>query len=102
MLRLDKPGERLQPEILDLEQCTDLASRAFSNGERARLGQPLHPGGEVWGFADDPALLRRAGSDQITYDDEPGGNAETHVQRLRGCKPADRIYNRQSGAHRPL
>ena len=38
-LRLGKAGERLRPEILELEQRADLPSRALGDHERARLGQ---------------------------------------------------------------
>ena len=36
-LRLGKTGERLRPEILDLEERADLPSRALGDDERARL-----------------------------------------------------------------
>ena len=65
-------------------------------------GQRLQPGGEVRRLADDPALLRRARADQIADHDEPAGDAEPHVQRLRRREPADRVDDGEPGADRPL
>src|SRR5215472_2847318 len=40
-LRLAKTGERLEPEILDLEQCAELSPGAVGNNEGAGPGQSL-------------------------------------------------------------
>ena len=68
-LRFSKTGKWLRPEILQLEQRTDLPSRAIGNDERARCGQSLQPGGQVRRLADNPALLRGARTDQIADHD---------------------------------
>ena len=88
MLRLGKAGERLRPEIGELEQPADLPARALGDDERVRRGQRLQPGGEVRRLADDPALLRRTRADQIADHDEPGGDAEPHAQASRGRRVA--------------
>src|SRR4029077_2049072 len=49
-----------------------------------------------------PAFLRRAGADQIADDDEAGGDADPHVQRLLCGEPADRLDDREPGAGRAL
>jgi len=92
----------MRPEILDLEQCADLPAGALGNNERARLGQHLQPGRQVRRLADDPAFLRRAGTDQVADDDEPAGNPEPHSQLFRRGQAADRLDDGEPGAHRPL
>ena len=52
-LRLGKAGERLRPEIVEIEQPADLPARRFGNDQRVRRGQRLQPGGEVRRLADD-------------------------------------------------
>jgi hypothetical protein len=101
-LRLGKTGERLGAEIPDLEQRADLSPGAVGNDQGARPGQRLQTGGEVWRLADHAPLLRRTRADQIANDDEAAGDADPHVQRLWCGEPADRLDDRQPGAHRPL
>ena len=91
-------GERLEAEILDLEQRTDLPPGAIGNDQGARPGQSLQTGAEVWRLADDVPLLRSAGADQIANDDEAGGDADPHVQRLLCGEPDDFVDDRQPGA----
>src|SRR6516164_585207 len=97
-----KTGERLGPEILDLEQRANLSPRAVGNDQGARPGQRLQAGGEVWRLADHVALLRRTRSDQIANHDEAAGDANPHVQRLWCGEPADGVDDRQPGASRTL
>jgi hypothetical protein len=92
----------LGPEILDLEQHTDLSPGAVGYDQGARPGQRLQSGGEVRGLADHAPLLCGAGADQIANDDEASGDAEPHVQRLLCGEPADRVDDRQPGAGRAL
>jgi hypothetical protein len=92
----------LRPEIGEIEQPADLPARRFGNDERVRRGQGLHPGGEVRGLADDPALLRGTLADQIADHGEPGGDAEPHAQILPRRQLADRLDHRKPSAHRPL
>ena len=101
-LRLGKTGERLGPEILDLEQRADLSPGAVGNDQGARPGQRLQTGGEVWRLADDAPLLRSTRADQIANDDEASGDADPHVQRLLCGEPADRVDDREPGASRAL
>ena len=79
--------------------CRRVASAMTSVSGR---GQRLQPGGKVRRLADDPALLCGTLADQIADHDEPAGDAEPHVQRLRRREPADRVDDGEPGAHRPL
>jgi hypothetical protein len=54
------------------------------------------------GIADDPALLRRAGADQVSDDHKSAGNAEPYIQWLWRRELADRVDDREPGARRPL
>src|SRR5215472_12190790 len=101
-LGLGKTGERLGPEILDLEQRADLSAGAVGNDQGARAGQRLQAGGEVWRFADHAPLLRRTRADQIANDDEAAGDADPNAQRLLCGEPADRVDDREPGAGRAL
>ena len=101
-LRFGKPGERLLAEIVDLEQGADLPPRAVGDDQRVRRGQPLQPGGEIQRLADDPALLRRTGADQIAHHDEAAGDAEPNVQGLPRGEPSHRVDDREPGADSPL
>ena len=49
----------------------------------AGLGKRLQAGGKVRRLADDPALLRLAGADQVADDDQPGRDADTNPQAAR-------------------
>lgn len=73
---------------------------AVGNDQGARPGQRLQAGGEVWRLADDTALLRGTRTDQIANDDETGGDADPHTQRLLCGEPADRIDHAKTGAGR--
>jgi hypothetical protein len=102
VLRLGKTGERLGPQILDLEQRADLSPGAVGNDQGAGPGQHLQAGCEVWRLADDAAFLRGTGADQIANDDEASGDADPHIQRLLGGEPADRVDDTEPGASRAL
>ena len=67
-----------------------------------RLGKRLQPGGEVRRLADDRVLLRGTLADQIADHDQPGGDADPHAQSLSRRQSADRLDEREAGAHRPL
>ena len=64
-LRLGEAGQRLRPEIGEIEQPADLPARRFANDQRVPRSQGLQPGGEVRRLADDAALLAGALADQI-------------------------------------
>jgi hypothetical protein len=101
-VRHGKPGERLRPEVGEVEQAADLQPRRVADDQRIGRGKRLQPGGEVWGLADDAALLCGALADQIADHREPGGDAKPHLQILARRQSADRFYHRETGAHRPL
>jgi len=102
MLRLSKAGEALRPKIRALEQRADLPPCALGDDERARLGHRLQAGGDVRGLADNPTLLRGARADQVADHDQPAGDAEPNIQRLRCGELSDRIDHREPGADCPL
>ena len=79
-----RPGDALEvlcPEVLQLEEIAEKLSRALGDDHHVRLGDPLQARREVRRLADDAALLRLARSDQVADDNEPGGNADTGLQR---------------------
>jgi hypothetical protein len=57
---------------------------------------------QVRRLADDAALLRRAGADQVTDHDKSRGDAEPRLQSLGKVEAGDRRYDRKPGPHRPL
>ena len=90
MLRLDEASKLLLPEILELEQASDLPPSRVGDHETARRGESLQTGRSVRRLADDAALLRCALADQIADNDEPRGDADAHGQALRGTPAAPR------------
>jgi hypothetical protein len=79
-----RPGDALEvfwSEVLQFEQIAEKPARALRNYDHVRLGNTLEPSGEVWGFADDATLLRLTRSDQVTNDNQAGGNADTGLQQ---------------------
>ena len=103
----DRPGEApegVAAEIPELEQAAQEPPRALGHDHRARLGQPLQPGGEVGRLAGHGLLLRRAPPDEVADDDEAGGDPDPGRERLAlaGPEPADRRRRREPGPHRPL
>ena len=77
------PLRSFGPEVLKLEQIAEKLSRALGDDNHVRLGDALQARREVRRLADDAALLRLARSDQVADHDQPGGNADTGLQRLR-------------------
>ena len=106
----DRPGRNRRGKTLDLmpaevaklEEIAEQSAGRGGDDDRIRLGQPLHPGGEVRRIADDRLLPRRAGAQQIANDDEAGGDADAQPQPLRRFQRADGIDQGQSGPDRPL
>jgi len=75
----------------DLDRAAALHTRLAAEGFRVWFDNVrLNPGCD-W----DAPLLRGTGSDQITDDDEAGGDADPHVQRLLCGEPADRVDDRE-------
>ena len=67
-----RPGDALEvlgPEVLKLEQIAEEFSRALSDDDRVRLGNPLQARREVRCLADNAALLRLTRADQVADDD---------------------------------
>ena len=87
-MRRSEAGERLQAEILRLEERADLPPRAFGDDEGIWCRKRLKPRRKVRRLADNAPLLRRARADQIADDGEAGGEAEPHLERLRRVQPA--------------
>src|SRR5205807_5917258 len=52
-------------------------SCALGDHDHVRLGDALQTRSEVWCLADNAALLRLAGADQVADDNEPGCDADT-------------------------
>ena len=75
-------------EVLQLEEIAEKLSRALGDDDRVRLGNPLQTRRKVWRLADDAAFLRLARSDQIADYDQPGGNADTGLQRSAASSSA--------------
>ena len=72
--------------------------------DHVRIGDRLQARREVRGIADDPALLRLARSDEVADDDQPGRDADPHVQRRarRGDQLRRGLDNREPGLHGAL
>ena len=96
------PLRSFGPEVLELEEIAEKFSRALGDDHRVRLGDPLQARREVRRLADNAALLRLARSDQVADDDEPGGNADTGLQRSARLEPGHRRDQLQSRPDRPL
>ncbi len=91
------PAECLQPEPI-----AEQPARGGGDHHRAGLGQSLQSCGQVRRLADHRLLLRGALANQIADHDEPGGDADAHLQRVGGGNAAHRLDHREAGAHRPL
>src|SRR5215472_6572977 len=72
--RPDEAGERLRPEVLNLEQTAELAPRAIGDDHPVGRGDGLQAGRQVRRLADDAALLRGTLADQVADDDEAAGD----------------------------
>src|SRR5262249_3991893 len=71
---LGEAGERLRPEVFDLDQTAELTPRAVGDDDPVRRGDGLQASGQVRRLADDAALLRITLADQVA-DDEAAGDA---------------------------
>src|SRR5262249_10858421 len=70
--------------------------------DRAGFSKALQAGGKVRRFAHNAALLSFAGGDQVTHDDLPGADANTHAQGLGRLKPPDGLNESKTSPHRLL
>ena len=102
--RLAEALERPSAEIVELEQATEQASRAFGDDDPARRGQILQARGEVRRLADRRFLLGRPAADEIADDHGPGGDPDPRGQgaRVRGMEAAHRLDRRESRSDRAL
>ena len=64
---------------LKLEQAAEQILGRLADENRVGRRQCLKPRGEVRGFADDGALLRGAGADDLADDDQTGGDADARL-----------------------
>ena len=98
-------GSRLadSAEVAIFEQIAYQTTGARGDDDGIRLGQGLQAGGEVWSFADDRLLLRRAFTDQIADHHEPCSDADPRLE-LDGfdIEATDRSDHIQPGSDRPL
>jgi len=78
--------------------------RRFGDHDFTRAGGLLQASREVRGGADHRMLPRRAFANQVTDDDQPGGDADPAGQLLadRGCQPGDSVGDGERGSDRPL
>ncbi len=93
--------ERARIDRFVFEQIAGQTARRGGDQHCVWSRDRLQTRGEVGRLADDVAFLRLAAADQFADDDEAGGNADAHL--MASCadvKPADRLDQRQSSAHR--
>ena len=78
------PLRSLAPRSCKLEEIAEKSSCALGDDDRVRLGDPLQARRKVRCLADDAALLRLPGSDQVADHDQPSRNADAGLKRT-GC-----------------
>ena len=85
----------------ELEQPAQQILRRFADENGVRSGERLQPRGEIGRFADNGALLRRAGADDFADDDQTGGDADPGLDRraVRQFDAADFGQHRDRGAN---
>jgi hypothetical protein len=101
-----RPGDALDldgAEVAIFEEIADQSARTRGDDDRVGLGQGLQTGGEIGRFTDDRLFLRRAFTDQIANDHQPGGDADPRLE-FDGpdIKVADSIDQIQPRPDRPL
>src|SRR5215475_5215527 len=95
-------GDRAKIAIL--EEAARHPPGARFNHYGARLGQRLEAGSKIRRLADDRLLLGRADADEVPDHDEPGGDADAHLQRNAsgGLKPLHRLDEGEPSANSAL
>ena len=78
------PLRSFAPRSSKLEEIAEQPARALGDDDHVRFGDRLQPRREVRRLADDAALLRLPRSDEVADDDQPGRDADPHVQRRTG------------------
>ena len=89
-------------EVTVLEQIANDLARFRPDHDSIGISECLQPRRQVWRVADDAALLRLAGADQVADDDQPSGNADASLQRDRSLQRADRRDQLQPRSHGSL
>ena len=103
----NRSGETLKTvraKVFELEQGAEEPPRALGNDDAVRFGDALQPRCQVRRLAQDAALLRLAGPDQIADHHEPGRNPDAYLAaaRERASRAAHRANDVEPGPHRPL
>ena len=102
-MRFGKPGERLRPEILNLEQRANLPTGALGDDHRIGCSQRLEPGGEVRRLTNDRLLLRGTCPNQITDDHKSTGDPNACLELDRfDIEATDSVDSPQPRPDRPL
>ena len=103
----DGPGSRRTrnslefygPEVLQIVERAQQPSRAVSDDDAVRLGDPLQPRGEIRGVADDAALLGFSPPHEVAHDHgsrrDPDANAQRRTRR--GLQLRHGVDDRQRG-----
>lgn len=79
-----------------------MAPRRVGDDDGVGSGERLQARGEIGRLADYRLLLRRPGAEQVADDDEPGGDAEPHLEALGNLEPADGVDDGETRTHRLL
>ena len=103
-LRRGEPLHRLRAEVDELEQVADLAARRLGDQDGVGPGERLQARRKVGRLADHRLFLGRTRADPVAHDDESGGDADAHLQRLarRRLQAADGGDDLQAGPHGAL
>jgi hypothetical protein len=88
--------------VVKFKEIADKAPRVGIDQQRTRLGQALQPSGEVGALADDSLLLGGARPDQITHDDDPGGQPNADLQSVERLQLADALDQGEPSENRTL
>src|SRR6516162_10868525 len=96
--------ETVRAKVFKLEQGAEEPPRALGNDDAVRFGDALQPRRQVRRLANDAALLRIAGPDQIADHHEPGRNPRADLERLGSARlePRNRANDVEPGSQRPL
>jgi hypothetical protein len=94
--------EIYRPEVVKLEQIAEQLSRTLGDDDHVRLGDALQACRKVGGLADDAALLRLPGPDEIADHDQAGCNSDAHPEQFFAAQLAHRFGERQPGPDSPL
>ena len=77
--RASKSFQFVRAGGFELEQSAEQILRRLADEDGVGRRQCLKPRGEIGGFADDGALLRGAGADNLADDDKSGRDADPRL-----------------------